>query len=425
MSGLFRSPPKPAPWEPTPPPSRPGGLGATVVALAVIIVALLATAVVRVAAKSGSSSSKAATGHGSPDTTTPASTATGVPATTLPSANAAPSIGLTPVSPLTVTPVTTAPVVARPLSLSPSIIAARIDPAIVDVDTRLAYQHAIAAGTGMVLTSDGVVLTNNHVINGATTIGAVSIGTGRAYPATVIGVDPSADVAVLQLVGASGLATVVEGTNAVFSGDGVVAVGNAGGVGGAPSVTSGTVEATDQSIIANDPAEGTSEQLQGLIATSAALQPGDSGGPLIDGSGQVIGMDTAASEASGAAPTVSFAIPIAKAVDIAEEIETGVAGDGIYFGLPAFLGVQVIPGSLAGRSGAAVTGVVVGGAADSVGITSGDLVVGVAGESIDSPAALTTMLRQFVPGDSTTVSWLDGTGASHSAQVTLGTGPAD
>jgi S1-C subfamily serine protease len=328
------------------------------------------------------------------------------------------------VSPLTVAPVTTAPVRPRTLPVPASVLAARVDPSVVDIDTKLLYQHAIAAGTGMVLTSSGLVLTNNHVIDGATTIQGVSVSSGRTYSAHVVGVDPGDDVAIIQLEGASGLATVTTRSTVVNPGDPVVAIGNAGGVGGAPSVTSGTVEAVDQSIVASDPGAGTSEQLDGLIETSANLQPGDSGGPLVNGAGEVIGMDTAASVGSDSS-MVSFAIPVDKALAIAHQIEIGVAGNGVYLGLPPFLGIQVTPGTVAGRSGALVAALLSGGPAAGAGVTAGSLIIAVNGEPIESPNSLAQVLRQFAPGNTVSLAWLDRLGASHSARVTLASGPAD
>jgi S1-C subfamily serine protease len=184
------------------------------------------------------------------------------------------------------------------------------------------------------------------------------------------------------------------------------------------------VVATDQSIVASDPAAGTSEQLDGLIETNANLQPGDSGGPLINGSGQVIGMDTAASVSSGSA-NVSFAIPIGPALAIAHQIEAGQAGNGVLLGLPPFLGVQVTAGSLGGRSGAVVAAILPGGPASGAGVAVGSLITAINGLGIDSPATLSRTLRQYHPGDGVTLSWLDKGGAPHTVRVTLGTGPAD
>lgn len=416
------------PWQPAaspPGPGRPHGTEALALALAVIVVILLLGGAVGVAVTGTSTASTTASAPPGSSTTAPGSSST-TPSIT----NTAPNVpgppGIAPVSPLTVPAVTTPPVKPLPLSLSPAVIAARVDPAVVDIDTRLGYQNAIAAGTGMILTSDGLILTNNHVINGATTIGAISVRTGQAYTASVVGVDPTADVAVLQLNGASGLATVATSSTAVIPGAPVVAIGNAGGAGGTPSVTEGTVEAIDQAIVANDPAEGTSEQLTGLIETNATLQPGDSGGPLVDGTGQVIGMDTAASVPDQANGTASFAIPIATALGFAHQIRLGQASATVHLGLPPFLGVQVTQGTGAGgRSGALVTGLVTGGPAAGAGVAVGSLIVAINGQAIGMAPVLATVLRQFVPGDPVTVSWIDRAGVSHSARVVLGTGPAD
>ena len=167
--------------------------------------------------------------------------------------------------------------------LSTSQIASKVDPGIVDVTSTLGYQQATAMGTGIVLTSNGEILTNNHVINGATAISVTDIGNGKTYKATVVGYDESHDIAVLQLSGASGLTTASTGdSSSVGVGDSVVALGNAGGVGGTPAVAAGTVTALNQSITASDESSSSSEQLTGLLETNANIQAGDSGGPLVN-----------------------------------------------------------------------------------------------------------------------------------------------
>ena len=161
-----------------------------------------------------------------------------------------------------------------------------------------------ALGTGIVLTSNGEILTNNHVINGATSVSVTDIGNGKTYKATVVGYDVSQDIAVLQLSGASGLTTASTGdSSSVSVGDSVVALGNAGGVGGTPWVAAGSVTALNQSITASDESSGSSERLTGLIETNADIQAGDSGGPLVNSHGQVIAMDTAASATTSSAAT--------------------------------------------------------------------------------------------------------------------------
>ena len=180
------------------------------------------------------------------------------------------------------------------------------------------------------LSGNGIILTNNHVIDGATSISVTDIGNKKTYKASVVGYDRTKDIAVLQLQNASGLQTATLGNSSNASvGEDVVGVGNAGGTGGTPSAAGGTVTALNQSITASDDGDGTSEQLSGLIETNADIQPGDSGGALVDTSGDVIGIDTAASagfsfqsndQSSG---TQGFAIPINTALAIAKSIEAG------------------------------------------------------------------------------------------------------
>ena len=232
-------------------------------------------------------------------------------------------------------------------SLSASQIASRVDPALVDVVSTDGYQGATSAGTGIVLSSSGVVLTNNHVVNGATAIKVTDIGNGKTYTATVVGYDDSHDVAVIQLQGASGLTTASLGNSStVQTGDSVTALGNAEGKGGTPSVASGTVTALNQSITASDELSSVSEQLTGLIETNAPIQPGDSGGSLVNSYGQVIGMDTAASSSDqsagqSATATQAFAIPINEAVSIAHQIESGTTTADVHIGATAFLGLEL------------------------------------------------------------------------------------
>ena len=238
-------------------------------------------------------------------------------------------------------------------TLTTSQIAAKVDPGLVDVVTTLGYQGGKAAGTGMVLTSTGEVLTNNHVIDGATSIKATDVGNGRTYTAKVVGYDKTRDVAVLQLQNASGLQTVTLSSAAPQSGQKVVALGNALGKGGTPSVVSGRINGLGQSITASDQGAGDSEQLTGMIGHNAPIQPGDSGGALVNTEGEVIGMNTAASDSSSSgspsqssqtqAATQAFAIPITRASSIAGQIEAGTASSTVHIGATAFLGVETSP----------------------------------------------------------------------------------
>jgi S1-C subfamily serine protease len=292
------------------------------------------------------------------------------------------------------------------------------------IDTNLAYQGQEAAGTGMVMTSSGEVLTNNHVIRGATTIKVVVPATGRSYTASVIGYDVSDDVAVLQAVGASNLKTASLGdSSTVDVGQSVKAVGNAGGTGRLSSA-SGTVTGLSRTITVNDD-QGGSERLTGLIETNAAVRPGDSGGPLLNAGGQVVGMDTAASVGYGgqqAATGDGYAIPITKALSIAGQIKSGDASATIHVGGTAFLGVEVTANSYDG-SGAVVASVVPGSPADAAGLISDDLITSFGGRAISSPAGLTALVMTEKPGTPIAATYVDQTGATQTTTVTLASGP--
>ena len=308
-------------------------------------------------------------------------------------------------------------------------VAKKVDPALVDINTVLGAQNAEAAGTGIVIGSDGLVLTNNHVVAGATSITVTDIGNGKSYRAAVVGYDRTGDVAVVQLSGASGLATATLAPNtSVREGDQVVAIGNAGGTGGTPSAVGGVVAAVNQSITAQDEGTGSSEQLTGLIEVNADIRSGDSGGPLLTTSGEVIGVDTAASagfqyQASGGD---GFAIPIGAATTIADQIRSGQSSGKVHIGATAYLGIETSGSNsrgFAGSSGPTVLGVVQGSPAESAGLTRGDVITSVAGTTVGDATALTTVLDRYHPGDKVKIAWTDVSGQSHSASVKLATGP--
>ena len=324
--------------------------------------------------------------------------------------------------------------------LTASQIATRVDPALVDVVSTDGLQQATSEGTGIVLTSNGEILTNNHVIEGATSIKVTDVGNGKTYTATVVGYDASHDVAVLQLKGASGLTIASLGdSSSVQAGDTVVALGNAEGKGGTPSVATGTVTALNQSITASDELSSSSEQLTGLIETNADIQPGDSGGSLVNTYGQVIGMDTAASSGyqfqtqSGQSAEQAYSIPINEAVSIAKQIEAGTSSADAHIGATGFLGLEIQSSSQSpfgglGSSGDS-TGVTIAGAvsrspAAGAGLTAGDEITAVGGHSVSSGEDIAKALVPYHPGDSVSLSWLDTSGQSHTATVTLATGPA-
>jgi S1-C subfamily serine protease len=360
--------------------------------------------------------------------------------------------------------------------LSTSQIASRVDPALVDVVSTDGYQGATSAGTGIVLSSTGEVLTNNHVVNGATSIKVTDIGNGKTYTATVVGYDASHDVAVIQLQGASGLTTASLGNSStVQTGDSVTALGNAQGKGGTPSVAPGTVTALNQSITASDELSSVSEQLTGLIETNAPIQPGDSGGSLVNSYGQVIGMDTAAgsngqSQGQSSTVTQAYAIPINEAVSIAQQIESGTTSASVHIGATAFLGLELQgsgsssdgsgssggfggsggsgsfggsggsggfggfggsdgSGSVGGQNsqggttGVTIAGTVSGSPAASAGLAQGDTITAIGGQSVNSAEDVAHSLVKYHPGNSVSVTWVDQSGQSQTTTVTLASGP--
>jgi len=319
-----------------------------------------------------------------------------------------------------------------------SSIAARVDPGLVDVNTTIDYGAAQGAGTGMVLTSSGEVLTNNHVIEGATSISVSDVGNGRTYAATVVGYSVTSDVAILQLSGASGLQTVTTaGTAPVSVGEEVVGIGNAGGSGGTPSYAGGTVTATGQSITASDQSSGTAEDLTGMIETNADIQAGDSGGPLVNASGQVIGMDTAGSQGFQFASQTGgsgFAIAISVATSIAQQITAGTSSSTVHVGATAFLGVQIAPASELGPAsgfggsatgnGVQISGLVSGSPAAGSGLAAGDVITSVGGYGVASQSSLqAVMVNDLKPGQTVTIQYTDTAGQPHTTNVALTSGP--
>ncbi len=312
-------------------------------------------------------------------------------------------------------------------------VVTKTDPGVVDVISTLGDQGGTAYGTGIVLTANGEVLTNNHVVDGATAVQVRDVGNGRMYRATVVGYSEANDVAVLRLSNASDLTTATLGNSSTVGvGDKVVAIGNAGGQNGTPSVATGQVTGLNRSITASDESSGFSEQLTGLIETNANIQPGDSGGPLTNTHGQVIGIDTAASSSgsnwqfSGTSATQAFTVPINEALSLARQIEAGSSSATVHIGATAFLGVAVsgssaVPGAAAG---AVVAGTVPGSAVASTGLVQGDTVTSLGGHSITQSSQIRTVLAQYHPGDKITIGWTDQSGQSQSATIVLGSGPA-
>ena len=352
-------------------------------------------------------------------------------------------------------------------------VAKKVDPGLVDITSTLKYNSETAEGTGMIISSSGLVLTNNHVIDEATAVQAKLVDPGHnsslSYPAQVVGYDATDDVALLQLQGASGLPTVTFGNSSqVRLGTQVLALGNAEGQGGAKAAA-GIINALNRSIQASDEGSNSTEDLNHMLQTNAPIKQGDSGGALANNAGQVIGMITAAntstsSQIGSSGGTLGFAIPINSALTIARQIASGQQSATVYIGLPGFLGVEVatssspdpqqqaadeaqggggraasgggpacqatnqpagIPAHVAPiAAGALILGVLCNTAATSAGMVPGDVITSVAGQPITTPNSLTGITAKYHPNDIVSVIWVSLNGIEHTTRMMLGPGPA-
>jgi S1-C subfamily serine protease len=356
--------------------------------------------------------------------------------------------------------------------LNQAAVERKVRPGLVDITSMLTYSSETAEGTGMILSASGLVLTNNHVIDGATEV-TVTLADNRSqrYTARVMGYDRTDDVALLKLTGASGLPTISFGDSSqVRVGIPVLALGDAEGKGGV-TPAQGAISALNRSIQASDEGSNTVENLNHMLETNAQIQQGDSGGALANNAGQVIGMVTAANTATDgqSGGTMGFAIPIDTALKIAREIALKQASSTVYIGLPGFLGVEVSQsnspdpqqqaadqrqanggqgggrqggprGSLAcvtggqaprvptriapARSGALILGVVCGSAARTQGLKAGDVIISVNGQGVTTPGSLTGITAQYHPGDVVSVVYQAINGSRHTVRILLGDGPA-
>jgi S1-C subfamily serine protease len=304
-------------------------------------------------------------------------------------------------------------------------VLAKVEPGVVNVQTQGFSQNEFfqpeptqGAGTGMVITPDGDVLTNAHVIADANNIKVTLSTDNSTHDAVLLGSDPTADVAVIKVQGVSNLKTVTLGrSSAMRVGDDVVAIGNALALPGGPTVTHGIVSAVDRTIDAQN------ERLEHLIQTDAAINPGNSGGPLANSAGEVIGMNTAV---AGQAQNIGFAIAIDTVKPIADQLK---AGKGTVKAT-AFLGVTtatVTPAvqqrlGLSVSRGAVIQDATPGSGADNAGIRSGDVIVKFGTDDIASSDDLSAAVRKHQPGDKVEVTWMRGN-QRMTATVTLGSRP--
>jgi S1-C subfamily serine protease len=352
-----------------------------------------------------------------------------------------------------------------------------VESGLVIINTTQRYNSEVGAGTGMVINSDGLVLTNNHVIAEATKITATAVATGKTYPAAVVGYDKTGDIALIQLQGASGLHPIPVGNSAaVKTRAAVVALGNAEGQ-GTIIPAAGQVTAVNQTITASDQGgTASTETLHGMIQISAHIVPGDSGGPLATASGQVIGMDTAGNSVSlTSQQAAGFAIPINTALAVARQIAAGHSSQVIAIGYPPFLGIltgagtsadpQVqaqqqeqssgfgngfggfggfngfglptpasacytsntsvsVPSSVApASSGTLIDGTICGSPAATAGITSGSVITSVGGQPAGSPEHLSSILARYRPGDAISLTWINPAGQRTTSTIRLADGP--
>ena len=297
--------------------------------------------------------------------------------------------------------------------------AGTVAPQVVNINTNFGFNNAVGAGTGFVIDPGGVVLTNNHVISGATDISVFAVGNGQTYGADVVGYDRSQDVAVLQLRGGGGLPSAALG-GGVAVGESVTALGNTGGQGGAPSVMPGRVVAVNQTVHASDTLTGAEETLNGLIQFEAPIKPGDSGGPIVNNGGQVVGMTTAATDSFKMSSGQGFAIPIGHAMGVAGSIRGGGGSPTVHVGPTAFLGLGVVDNN---GSGARIERVVGSGPAAGAGMNPGDVITSVDGAPINSATAMADVLVPHHPGDNVAITYRAKSGGDRTVNVTLMDGP--
>ena len=299
-------------------------------------------------------------------------------------------------------------------------LGARVDsaPGVVLITSTLAQGES--AGTGTILTADGQVLTNYHVVEESTNVQVTVADTGDSYEATVLGADKTHDIALLQLQGASGLSTMRMDTGGVSVGEDVTAYGNPSGSDRLYKV-SGTITATDDSIEVGDSLMSmTSSKLSNLIRTDADVISGYSGGPLLDDAGEMVGMTTAAS--TGSNPD-GYAIPIERAESIVGVIRGGHDSGTVRVGPTGALGVTV--SSQRGSGGVVVADFADDSPARAAGITAGARITAIGDTEVADASALKEAVSAHEPGEQVTVAWTDAAGRSHTTTVTLGASPVN
>lgn len=304
----------------------------------------------------------------------------------------------------------------------PATAAAAVEPSVVRLDTVVDYQQAYGAGAGIVLSPSGEVLTNYHVVQGANTINA-SVA-GQSFMADLVGYDRAHDIAVLQLRGAGGLLAAPIGDSGTLTpGEPLVALGNAQGSNAPLTREVGTLTAFGRTVNAEDELTGAKDEITGLFEFAAPVRAGDSGGPVVNSAGQVVGMTTAATVNFRMGPGgKGFAIPINDAMGIAGQIRSRTPSGSVHIGPPTVLGVGVRTAPRQG-SGVVIQDVLRGGPADAAGLAPGDVLTAMDGTPLDSARTLTLILDRHYPGDVIDLTWLDRSGLQRFGKATLAAGP--
>ncbi len=320
-----------------------------------------------------------------------------------------------------------------PAPLAPDELTNRIVPTIVTLTARSGL--GTTAGTGIVLQPSGssaIVLTNHHVVDGGTEIAATSMRDRSAYAVEVVGYDSSRDLAVLRLPGAANLPSAQLGSShSMRIGDPVTAIGNAEG-GGVPVSAPGAVTRLGVDVLTRNAADGSRNELSGLIEVNADVRPGDSGGPLVNTFGEVVGVNSAGNAVESGAKSEpapapkSYAIPIDAAMDLVEQVLAGRPSDTVHVGPTPLLGVSVRDHrdqQTGTRSGAEVTVVAYRSPAEGVGLARGNVIVEFGGVPIRSSADLNLRMIALHPGDTVQLRWIDAAGVERSGSLVLQEGP--
>ena len=279
-------------------------------------------------------------------------------------------------------------------------VVAAVAPAVVSIQVERGGA-GVGAGSGVILTDAGEVLTNAHVVAGATSVRVLVTGESTPRTATVVGADPAADLALLRLDGGRGLPTVELGSSMdVAVGDDVVAIGNALALSGGPTVTRGIVSALDRTL---ETPVGT---MTGLIQTDASISSGNSGGPLVNVDGEVIGINTAVATAAGqgaSAENIGFAIAVDRVLPVVDALRAAAAG--VLPGQPAGEGRLGVSSDdpIDGSPGATVVSVVPGSAAAAAGIRVGDVIVRVGENPVVNAVSLAGAVRSHRAGETVDV----------------------